>query len=217
MLSILNRLIVFKVRTLRYASGAGRRPRHPHEESLRAGTATPALSGCPRTQGRWAGVALHPWTPNLLMPTGSGKTVQSPRTRAWSSPRCAAPHPCIDWRGDIVVTPWRCMAMHCAVREPWLRESGRCHAVNLDQTNRIQSANAALDGSMKYEDQCFHGGAMRQSPSLACGRGARPESLLAGTARQGRGRAGAWRHTAPVHEPELQDSWRCNLNPVHPV
>jgi hypothetical protein len=27
--------------------------------SPRAGKATPALSGCPREQGRWAGVALH--------------------------------------------------------------------------------------------------------------------------------------------------------------
>jgi hypothetical protein len=72
--------------------------------------------------------ALHPWTPNLLMPTGSGKTVQSPLP--WpsglplASGRCAAPHPCIDWRGDIVVTPWRCMALHWAVREPALRNHG---------------------------------------------------------------------------------------------
>jgi hypothetical protein len=40
--------------------------------------------------------ALRPWTPQVLMPTGSGKTVQSPRTRAWERPRCAALHPCVD-------------------------------------------------------------------------------------------------------------------------
>jgi hypothetical protein len=43
------------VRTLRLASGAGRRPRHPHEESLRAGTAR---------QGRGGVTPLDPESPH---------------------------------------------------------------------------------------------------------------------------------------------------------
>jgi hypothetical protein len=82
------------------------------------------------------------------MPTGSGETVQSPLPWPSGLPvapgRCAAPHPCIDWCCELVLSSWRCMALHWAVREPGLRESGRCHAVNLEQADRIQSANAAL-------------------------------------------------------------------------
>jgi hypothetical protein len=48
-----------------------------------------------------------PGTPQVLMATGSFKTVQSPRTRAWERPRCAAPHPWVDWRGDLLLSPWR--------------------------------------------------------------------------------------------------------------
>jgi hypothetical protein len=90
------------------AGGRGARP-----ESLLAGTATPALLGCPRLQGRWAGdgtgvresMALHC---AVRVPAGG----DSPRGQGAN--RNYGIHGC----------PWRCNAHQC----PSGRSSRQCMA-----------------------------------------------------------------------------------------
>jgi hypothetical protein len=55
------------------------------------------------------------------MPPGCGETVPSPRP--WpggllvAPGRFAAPHPCVGWRGDLVLRSWRFMALQWATDE----------------------------------------------------------------------------------------------------
>jgi hypothetical protein len=71
-----------------------RPPNNPHEESLRAGTAR---------QGRGGVTPLDPESPHAYWLRQNRAAFADSGV---GTPALVAPHPCVDWRGDIHVSTW---------------------------------------------------------------------------------------------------------------
>jgi hypothetical protein len=89
------------------------------------------------------------------MAPGYGETVPSPHSWPVGLPVapgcCAAPHPCVGWCGDVLLSAWRSWRHTAAVREPERRESWRC---NSNPVHPVHPVNPVGKTSERMASHC---------------------------------------------------------------